>query len=43
MFAVFGFGLGKLVDKRVQDALGIPAIFLCSVAVEIRQLRGCRV
>jgi len=34
--------LGKLLNKRVQNALGLSAIFLCSMAVEVRYLLGLR-
>ena len=39
---VFRFLLGKLLNKRVQNALGLSAIFLGSIAVEVRYLLGRR-
>ena len=41
-FVVFGLGLGKLLNERVEDALGLFAVLLGSIAVEIRQLLGRR-
>ena len=39
---VFGWSLRKLLNKRAQNALGISAAFLGSIAVEVRQLGfGC--
>ena len=40
---LFGLGLGKLLNERVQDALGLSAAFLGSIAVEIRQFLRRRV
>jgi hypothetical protein len=41
-FVILGSSLGKLLDKRIQDALGLSAISLGSIAVEIRQPLGRR-
>jgi len=35
---VFGWGLRKLLNKRAQNALGISATLLGSIAVEVRQV-----
>jgi len=40
---VFRLRLGKLLNKRVQNALGLSAIFFGSITVEVRQLLACRI
>jgi len=38
-----GLSLSKLLDERVQNALGISAVFLGPIAVEVCQFLGCRI